>query len=173
MARSRFEISPNEFTFHSNFSPMPLAVAGDFSMNILLFEDIFEVKQVDPDGKKFDRVSRIKALGENYESDLTLDVNFEIFPMKQRDKFSLALSPSISLDGAPDEGVFDQSGKETLADQYDYVMYGTVYKFEQTTGTRVAVCISFGGLLMRLECDMKHLNEFNTGNYVYLLIKSI
>ena len=142
-------------------------------MQGFLFDDIFEVKQIDPDGKKFDRVSRIKAKGENYESDILLDIHFELFPLKLREKVSFVLSPSLNLDGSPDDGVFDQSGKATLADQFDYVMYGKIYKLEDTTGSRFAVYISFGGLLLRLECEMKQLSEFGIGNNVYLMMKRI
>lgn len=138
-----------------------------------LFDDLFEVKTVDPDGKKFDRVSRILAQGENYESDLLLDINFELFPLKLREKFTLALSSTLNLDGTPDDGVFDQSGKETLADRYDYVMYGRVYKYEEANGSRTAVYISFGGLLMRLESEGKNLGAFVVGSNSYLLAKRV
>ena len=142
-------------------------------MQIYPFEDIFEVKQIDPDGKKFDRVSRIKAKGENYESEILLDVNFDLFPLKLREKFSFILTPSISLDGSAEEGVYDQSGKETMADNYDYVMFGKIYKIEDCAGNRLAAYISFGGLLLRLECETKHLKEINVGNDLYLLMKRI
>jgi DNA-directed RNA polymerase I, II, and III subunit RPABC3 len=138
-----------------------------------LFDDLFEVNSVDPDGKKFDRVSRILAQGENYGSDLLLDINFELFPLKIREKFTLALSSTLNLDGTPDDGTFDQSGRETLADRYDYVMYGRVYKYEESNGTRTAVYISFGGLLMRLEAEAKNLTAFVVGNNSYLLVKRV
>ena len=47
---------------------------------------------------------------------------------------------------------YDQSGKKSLADDYEYVMFGKIFKFvEDTTGAlRVAVHASYGGLLMQL-----------------------
>jgi len=36
---------------------------------------------------------------------------------------------------AGDDGTYDQSGRKTLADQYEYVMYGKVYKYEEEKGT--------------------------------------
>lgn len=47
---------------------------------------------------------------------------------------------------------YDQSGRKTLADDYEYVMFGKVFKFvEDTSGAlRVAVHASYGGLLMQL-----------------------
>lgn len=108
------------------------------SQNILV-EDIFSLSAVDPDGKKFDRVSRIKASGENYGLELLLDVNIELFPMRLGDKLNLALAKTINLDGttpSDDTGYRPNQGP-TLADKYDYVMYGKVFKFENTSSGKL------------------------------------
>lgn len=105
------------------------------SSNLLILEDIFAIAAVDPDGKKFDRVSRIKATGENLGMDLVLDVNVEIFPLKQGDRLNIALAKTLNLDGTPsDEGSYrpDATGP-SLSDKYDYVMYGRLFKFESTS----------------------------------------
>ncbi|KAK3561817.1 hypothetical protein QTP86_015254 [Hemibagrus guttatus] len=47
----------------------------------ILFEDIFDVKDIDPDGKKFDRVSRLHCESESFKMDLILDVNTQIYPV--------------------------------------------------------------------------------------------
>ncbi len=69
----------------------------------ILFEDIFDVKDIDPDGPKFDRgsldrlsvardglshvfmllfqVSRLFCESESFKMDLILDVNTQIYPM--------------------------------------------------------------------------------------------
>ena len=52
-----------------------------FNSNIL-FQAFFEINDIDPHGKKFDRVSRIIATSENVISELTLDINTEIFPLE-------------------------------------------------------------------------------------------
>lgn len=39
----------------------------------ILFEDIFNVKDMDPEGKKFDRVSRLHCESESFKMDLILD----------------------------------------------------------------------------------------------------
>ncbi|MQM12781.1 hypothetical protein Taro_045700 [Colocasia esculenta] len=72
----------------------------------LLFEDIFTLKKLDPDGKKFDKVTRIVAHSEQFDMDLQLDVNTEVYPMHVGDKFTMVLSPTLSLDGTPDTGYF-------------------------------------------------------------------
>ena len=38
----------------------------------VLFEDIFDVKDIDPEGKKFDRVSRLHCESESFKMDLIL-----------------------------------------------------------------------------------------------------
>ena len=44
----------------------------------VLFEDIFDVKDVDPNGKHFDRVSRLFCESESFKMDLILDVNTQV-----------------------------------------------------------------------------------------------
>ena len=44
----------------------------------------------------------------------------------------MVLAPTLSLDGTPEDMSYDQSGKESLADAYEYVMYGKVFKKEDT-----------------------------------------
>lgn len=53
----------------------------------VLFEDIFNVKDMDPEGKKFDRVSRLHCESESFKMDLILDINSWIYPMELGDKF--------------------------------------------------------------------------------------
>jgi hypothetical protein len=51
-------------------------------------------------------------------------------------------------------GALEQSKQATLADKYEYVMYGKLYKYQEDTTSgqlRVEVYISFGGLLMLLK----------------------
>ncbi|VDN45799.1 unnamed protein product [Gongylonema pulchrum] len=44
----------------------------------ILFDDMFLVKDVDPDGKKFDRVSRLFCDSESFKMELILDVNTQL-----------------------------------------------------------------------------------------------
>ncbi|CAH0515896.1 unnamed protein product [Peronospora belbahrii] len=95
-----------------------------------LFEDIFEVRQVNPDGKKFDKVTRVVCKGVSYELELTLDINSEVCRLRQNEKFTLALVSTLDLEGKPDDGTFNQSDKPTLLDRYDYGMYGKVFQYD-------------------------------------------
>ncbi|KAJ3054433.1 hypothetical protein HK097_001838 [Rhizophlyctis rosea] len=111
-----------------------------------LFSDVFLVTNKNPDDKKFDRVDRILAEGEETEIILTLDVNTEIYPIESDDRYTFLLASSLALDD--DHNMTDggssrmawrknissaANGREeppTLADAYDYVMYGKVYNFD-------------------------------------------
>ena len=62
----------------------------------MLLEDLFDVKNIDEDGKKFDNISRISALSQTYNLELTLDVNTEIYPIKVRWSGVPRFSPSCS-----------------------------------------------------------------------------
>lgn len=110
-------------------------------MGDLLLDDVFEITAVDPDGKKFDRVSRIQAKSDNFGMRLLLDVNVEIYPLQLGQKFTLALAQSLSLD--PENGPLDADvawradAGPSLADKYEYVMFGRVFKFEDISSSRM------------------------------------
>ena len=71
----------------------------------VLFEDIFDVKDIDPEGKKFDRVSRLHCESESFKMDLILDINSWIYPMELGDKFRLVLANTLREDGFSDTGI--------------------------------------------------------------------
>ncbi|KAI9608753.1 hypothetical protein H4Q26_004940 [Puccinia striiformis f. sp. tritici PST-130] len=127
----------------------------------LLFDDLFTITTVDKDGKKFDRVSRLNATSTNHSMNLVLDFNVELYPLKVGDSFALALSSSLT----PEEG------KGGLADEYEYVMYGKLYKFDSGASDSVTAYISFGGLLMALTGDYRHLDRLTVGQMVFLLMR--
>ena len=45
------------------------------NMSQILFEDIFDVKALNENGKKFDRVDRLHCKGTTYDVDLVLGIN--------------------------------------------------------------------------------------------------
>ena len=90
---------------------MTHAISGTFQSEVktkdmagVLFEDIFDVKDIDPEGKKFDRVSRLHCESESFKMDLILDINNWIYPMELGDKFRLVLATTLREDGFPDTG---------------------------------------------------------------------
>ncbi|KAJ3022348.1 hypothetical protein HKX48_006382 [Thoreauomyces humboldtii] len=64
-----------------------------------LFHSTFTVTELDPYGKRFDRVSRITALSETNDIEITLDVNTEIYPLGVQDKLVFSLASTLALDG--------------------------------------------------------------------------
>jgi DNA-directed RNA polymerase I, II, and III subunit RPABC3 len=74
--------------------------------NALLFEDIFHVNVLNESGKKFDKVNRLTCKGLTYEMDLVLDINSDIYSVKQDDKITFVLASTLALDGAPDDGTY-------------------------------------------------------------------
>ncbi|CAK0779870.1 hypothetical protein CVIRNUC_004876 [Coccomyxa viridis] len=147
----------------------------------VVFEDIFEVLATDPGGKHFDKVTRYQCHSDLYEMDLMLDVNTSIYPLQDGDKFSLALAKTINVDGTPTDGTFNaqmQSKRQTLMDSFEYVMFGRIFKYEDTPSgasnqMRVQVYVSFGGLLMQLTGDLQKLQELDVDANIYLLMRKV
>ncbi|KAK5977050.1 hypothetical protein GCK32_012420 [Trichostrongylus colubriformis] len=124
-------------------------------MSDVIFDDMFMVKNIDPDGKKFDRCSRLFCDSESFSMELILDVNTQIYPINLNDKFRLMITTSVRDDGMPDEGEYDPQANYSRVAQFEYVMFGRVYRIEGddsgSDGSRIAAYASFGGLLMRLK----------------------
>jgi len=149
----------------------------------IVFDDIFAINEINKEGKKFDRVSRLHAVSKNYSMDLTLDYNSEIFPLNAGQDVALALASSLargpvgSQEGAEEEDrdrdVWrpDAKGRRGLEDDYGYVMYGRVYRFDPGTGEVVTAYASFGGLLMSLTGSFRHMTNIVLGDPVFLLMR--
>lgn len=143
-------------------------------MSGILFEDMFNVDSVDL--ARYNKVSRIEAqLATSADVKITLDINSELFPVKDTDSLTITLASllgnELSLFTSNGSWRPPKRGDKSLADDYDYVMYGTVYKFEESAGNdKMAVYISFGGLLMRLEGGYRSLSNLKQEN-AYILIR--
>ncbi|KAK0246079.1 RNA polymerase [Armillaria solidipes] len=149
----------------------------------VVFDDIFTISSIDKEGKKFDRVSRLQAHSKNYDMDMTLDYNIELFPLETGQHFALALASSLArggqrtntTDGAAEEEEHvwrpDGKGQRGLEEDYDYVMYGKVYKFDGGTAEIVTAYASFGGLLMSLTGSFRHMTSIVLGDPIYLLMR--
>lgn len=144
-------------------------------MSNTLFDDIFNITDVD--SARYNKVSRIVG-SSTTSSDIkiTLDINSDLFPVKTNDSLTITLASSLSLeeDSNPQTSTTSwrppKSGEKSLADDYDYVMYGTVYKFEESADDKIAVYVSFGGLLLCLEGGYRNLSSLKQEN-IYLLIR--
>lgn len=145
----------------------------DSSAKVTLFEDIFEVTALNPDGKKFERVNRLAATGTTFECDLLLDIHSQIYNVLDGEKITLVLASTLHLDGSPaDHFSFDPNSTEpTLADNYEYVMHGRIFDVSYKKDGIVVIAASFGGLLMRLTGDQRHLSQVLPDMRLYLLLK--
>lgn len=145
-------------------------------------------------------VSRLQAKSTNFGMDLSLDFNHELYPLRQGETVTLVLASSLQLGAVSRTGDDDKMDRETwrphtgpskgLDADYDYVMYGKIYKFDEGAGERVyasrflssrrwkaliELCrtayVSYGGLLMALSGSYRHMSGIVLGEYVYLLMR--
>lgn len=139
-----------------------------------LFEDIFKIEKLNPDGKKFDRVTRVEAKSEKFDMFMNLDVNTDVYPMKEGEKFSMALSSTLNEDGTPDTGYYTPVNRKTLADNYEYVMQGKLYRISEGSGHgKAEIDASFGGLLMMLKGDPSYFKKYELDQRLFLLIRKV
>ena len=97
-----------------------------------LYSSTFTLTNIN--SQKYDRVSRLSAHTENGDTSLTLDVNTELFPCAVGDRLQILLASTLSLDGSKDDGGKgwrDVGHEGSMADEWDYVCHGKVYRFEE------------------------------------------
>ncbi|KAG8673420.1 DNA-directed RNA polymerases I, II, and III subunit RPABC3 [Fusarium poae] len=140
-----------------------------------LFEESFTVMEYDQ--SKYDRVARISCTSADSQTIMSLDINIELFPCARGDSLHVVLTTTLALDGSKEEEKgWRDVGKggdapATIADLYDYVCHGKIYKFEETfDGNTINAYVSFGGLLMSLQGPVKKLTPLRVDD-VYLLVK--
>lgn len=141
-------------------------------------------------------VSRLVCESENYDLEMHVDVNTQLYPVDVGNKYTIVLASSISEDDSADKGYardfvgvlwlgskqsvlfrwksqlpfphcrshrgYDPRPRSTLADRYDYVMNGKVYKIDDERD-KLNVYASYGGLLMLLRGDKTNLEVCRGG----------
>lgn len=99
----------------------------------ILYEASFKI--ANSNSLKYDRVTRIEAMNDQtHDTTLFLDVNTELYPVEIDDRITVALALSLNLDGSKDDSKGWRNvgrGEQTLADEYDYVCHGKIYRFEE------------------------------------------
>ncbi|AXA50646.1 DNA-directed RNA polymerases I, II, and III subunit RPABC3 [Malassezia restricta] len=142
-----------------------------------LFDTQFVVKEIDPDGKKFDRVSRVIATSPTLDMTLSIDIATDIYPVHVGQQLAFLLVSSLRRDKAESDSAADRDAwrldqdDTSLASGYDYVMYGKIFKYDERSTEQVSVYGSFGGLLMALTGSFRHLSKITVGANVYLLLR--
>lgn len=114
---------------------------------------------------------------------LTLDIASELYPLAEGDVFSLAivrnLKPEDVLEDEDEDGPKKvkrelwRAEDQGLANDYDYVCHGKIYKFDdsQQGESMTTAYFSWGGLLMALRGNYRHLANVVVGENVYLLMR--
>ena len=143
-------------------------------MASIVFDDTFEVSALD--NEKFDNVARIKAKAQTFLADIEVDINTDVYPIRLKDCLRIAIATTGSSQMENWDGANSSLG--SLAEDYEYVMYGKVYKKAGSkksgeSGSEVVLYASFGGLLMSLEADKADLEGAHLDDRVYLLVKRV
>ncbi|ORY19012.1 DNA-directed RNA polymerases I, II, and III 145 kDa polypeptide [Clohesyomyces aquaticus] len=135
-----------------------------------LFEETFSITSIN--NEKYDRVSRIFGTSTDNTTTMSLDINHELFNVAVGDNITLVLASTLNLDGSKEEKGWREAskGEQTLADMFEYVCHGKVYRFDEGGGESIKVYTSFGGLLLFIEGPFKKLTSLRI-DYVYLLAK--
>ena len=159
------------------------------SSNNRVFEETLDVQYIDKDLKVFDKVQRCEGETQDSKYYISMDINSEIYPMKKGASYKLLLAKSIyDSKATPTHFEYDlfTNTKNTLMDNFDYVMSGKVFQFsldkkkkDDDNNDTLSISISFGGLLFqisRLKKDEKTgkpkgFEDINIDDVLYLLIK--
>lgn len=103
------------------------ATSGDAQ----LFDEHFTITSID--AAKYDRVARLGCTSHDSNTVMTLDINTELYPCLTGEALHVVLASTLSLDGNRDDGKGWRdvaTGDTTLADMFEYVCHGKIYKFE-------------------------------------------
>ncbi|XP_073026602.1 DNA-directed RNA polymerases II and V subunit 8A-like isoform X1 [Primulina eburnea] len=144
------------------------------------FDEIIKVHQVD-NQVVYDKVSRIMARSEVEEFYLELDVNKEIYPMLPGEKYRMVITNTLLMDGSAVTSYFPEGKQKSLADKFEYVMHGLLYKMSEVqvktddgnSDAKVAVYVSFGGLQLLLRGDPLKVHKFKVDQKLFLLLRKI
>lgn len=118
---------------------------ADSTNDASLFQGQFIITH--KDHKKYDRAARLTltSIEEDADTKLELDINTELFDVNPGVNVEVVLASTLSLDGTADDdrGWRDavKVGVSTLADTFEYVCYGKIYKFEDSKAAKT-LCVS-------------------------------
>uniref|UniRef100_A0A7S1ACM0 DNA-directed RNA polymerases I, II, and III subunit RPABC3 n=1 Tax=Noctiluca scintillans TaxID=2966 RepID=A0A7S1ACM0_NOCSC len=141
------------------------------------FEDSFTVKTVD--NSRFERSARIDCESVTFSNNMELDINNIIYPVSPGEQVYIAITDNVSPADNPRQlsTAYDHDPRllgRSIMDQFEYVMFGKIYKKDDKRKDKTAVVFaSFGGLLMRLQSDSVQLSEFHVTDSIYLLMRKV
>jgi DNA-directed RNA polymerase I, II, and III subunit RPABC3 len=122
---------------HRTHSPPPNPSITTTTMaDATLFDDTFTLTSLN--NQKYDRVSRVTGTSTDSSTILSLDINHEIYPCSVGETLQVVLASTLNLDGTKEDvskGWREKGAEEnSLADMFDYVCWGKVYRFEEGEG---------------------------------------
>ncbi|EZG56793.1 putative RNA polymerase subunit [Gregarina niphandrodes] len=124
------------------------------SQSRILLEDRMTVKSMD--SSKFEKVTRISGRSAAFDAELTIDINTNVYPLKEGQVLTFA---------------FADQGKESLMEDYEYVCLGRVFHEDDKSAEKRAVYISFGGLLCQLIADKAIVSEFTMDKRLFFFLR--
>ena len=133
-----------------------------------IFTDTFEVTAVNPEQKVFDKIDRLKAKADTYDCELLIDVNSDLWKVKKDQKIVMNLASSLTDD--VDDGHYKPNDDSPLLATAEYAMHGRVYNFKREGEHNIQIDVSFGGLLMQLTGDYRHLSGIKLDENIYCLL---
>ena len=136
---------------------------------IILFSSTFKVERMDD--SRFDKVARFYCTSQG--TNLFVDINVDVYPVQKNNELVVTFASTILKNGAPVPDTYDPTlfEQETLADDYEYVMYGKVFKFINGSDKNVSIVMSFGGLLAVLQGDAALFKDIELNSSIFLLAK--
>jgi len=149
----------------------------DSAKGPVIFQDVFRVTEQDPDGRVYQRVSRVVCVNAAKTARIAVDVNVEEFELENGTELTIALAKTLNLDGSPEPPIYDHSvyHKQTLMSAFDYVTHGKVYQCDAAdksgSSSNVVVYISCGGLLAEIRGSADSLKGVHFNDNVYMLMK--
>jgi DNA-directed RNA polymerase I, II, and III subunit RPABC3 len=121
--------------------------------------DCFTVEKVNPQGKFFDNVSRF-VLSSKSGTELTIDINTEIYPVEARQKYICQVIKRMK-----DRQVYSPDDLEAIShedyNEFSFIMSGVVFRMDlKEDSNELTVYASFGGLMMKLRGEIAQLESF-------------
>ena len=113
---------------------------------------------------------------ENEDVQIDVDVNTEMFPVREKDVIEMLLMRNIvEVEALTEYTEHDPRNiGKTIMDEYDYVTYGVCYE-RKTDLSDVCCYVSFGGLLLRIQTLNKNpnnlLRDLKVDDRVYCLMR--
>eukprot|EP01017_Pseudomicrothorax_dubius_P000750 TRINITY_DN0_c2524_g1_i4.p1 TRINITY_DN0_c2524_g1~~TRINITY_DN0_c2524_g1_i4.p1 ORF type:complete len:153 (+),score=35.00 TRINITY_DN0_c2524_g1_i4:35-493(+) len=143
-----------------------------------LLADTFRVTDINKEGRFFNKVSRIEAVSQLNNLQMSLDVNFVIYPMEKNEYYEIHISTTLGGDMTNSPFFSEEDFERTnYMDEFDYVVHGKIFKIYQdkpgNPSSELCVVASFGGLLMNLKGPASSLKGFPHDARIFLLIKKI